>query len=73
MPSEIISMLISGTFSLAGAGLGVIATSKLTTYRLGELEKKVDSLTKKVEDFYSLDQRIALIEQRLDLYEKENK
>ena len=42
-------MLLSGTFSLAGAGLGVIATSKLTSYRLGELEKKVDTLDKKVD------------------------
>jgi len=73
MSSEIISMLLSGTFSLAGAGLGVIATSKLTSYRLGELEKKVDTLTRKVEDFSSLGQRIALIEQRMNLYEKEKK
>jgi hypothetical protein len=73
MPSEIISMLLSGTFSLAGAGLGVIATSKLTSYRLGELEKKVDTLTRKVEEFSSLGQRIALIEQRMNLYEKEHK
>lgn len=73
MPSEIISMLLSGTFSLAGAGLGVIATSKLTSYRLGELEKKVDTLTRKVEEFSSLGQRIALIEQRMNLYEKECK
>lgn len=71
--SEVISMLLSGTFSLAGAGLGVIATSKLTSYRLGELEKKVDTLTRKVEEFSSLGQRIALIEQRMNLYEKEKK
>ncbi len=73
MPSEIISMLLSGTFSLAGAGLGVIATSKLTSYRSGELEKKVDTLTRKAEELASLGQRIALIEQRMNIYEKERK
>ena len=40
MSSEIIQMLLSGLFSLAGAGLGVIDTSKLTNYRLAELEKE---------------------------------
>lgn len=73
MSSEIIQMLLSGLFSLAGAGMGVIATSKLTAYRLGELEKKVDNLSAEVKNFSSLGQRIALLEQRMNIYEKENK
>lgn len=73
MSSEIIQMLLSGLFSLAGAGMGVIATSKLTNYRLGELEKKVDNLSGEVKTFSSLGQRIALLEQRMNIYEKENK
>lgn len=73
MSSEIIQMLLSGLFSLAGAGMGVIATSKLTNYRLGELEKKVDSLSSEVKNYSSLGQRIALLEQRMNIYEKENK
>ena len=73
MSSEIIQMLLSGLFSLAGAGMGVIATSKLTNYRLGELEKKVDNLSGEVKNYSSLGQRIALLEQRMNIYEKENK
>lgn len=73
MSSEIIQMFLSGLFSLAGAGMGVIATSKLTNYRLAELEKKVDSLSAEVKNFSSLGQRIALLEQRMNIYEKENK
>lgn len=73
MSSEIIQMLLSGLFSLAGAGMGVIATSKLTNYRLAELEKKVDSLSAEVKNFSSLGQRIALLEQRMNIYEKESK
>ena len=64
MPSDIIQLFISGFFSLAGAGIGVMATSKLTNYRLEQLEKKVDKLSEN-------DQRIALLEQRMNQYEKE--
>lgn len=64
MPSDILQIFISGFFSLAGAGVGVIATSKLTNYRLEQLEKKVDKLSEN-------NQRIALLEQRMSHYEKE--
>jgi len=64
MPSDILQLFISGFFSLAGAGVGVLATSKLTNYRLEQLEKKVDKLSEN-------DQRIALLEQRMSQYEKE--
>ena len=64
MPSDILQIFISGFFSLAGAGVGVVATSRLTNYRLEQLEKKVDKLSEN-------DQRIALLEQRMSLYEKE--
>ena len=64
MPIELSQLFINGFFSLAGAGLGVIATSKLTNYRLEQLEKKVDKLSEN-------DQRIALLEQRMNQYEKE--
>lgn len=72
MSSEIIQMLLSGLFSLAGAGMGVITTSRLTNYRLSELEKKVDSLSIEVKNYSSLGQRIALLEQRMNIFEKEN-
>ena len=64
MPTEIMQLFINGFFSLAGAGVGVIATSKLTNYRLEQLEKKVDKLSDN-------DQRLALLEQRMNQFEKE--
>ena len=64
MPSDILQIFISGFFSLAGAGVGVIATSRLTNYRLEQLEKKVDKLSEN-------DQRLAILEQRMNMYEKE--
>lgn len=66
MPNEIVLSLISAISSLLGAGCGVIATSKLTNYRLEQLEKKVDRLSEN-------DQRLALLEQRMNMYEKAEK
>ena len=66
MPNEILLSLISAISSLLGAGCGVIATSKLTNYRLEQLEKKVDKLSEN-------DQRLALLEQRMNIYEKMEK
>lgn len=58
MPSEIIIAVVTGLTSLAGAAIGALASSKLTNYRLEQLEKKVDNMS----DF---SQRLALVEQRL--------
>lgn len=63
MPVEVIQILISGFFSLAGAGFGAWSASRLTNYRLEQLEKKVDKLSEN-------DQRLALLEQRIESYEK---
>lgn len=65
MPIEISQLLISGSFSLCGALLGVVSTSRLTNYRLEQLEKKVDKLSDN-------DRRLALLEQRMNAYEKES-
>ena len=42
MPAEIISAIISVFGTLGGAFLGVVASAKLTAYRIEQLEKKVD-------------------------------
>lgn len=44
--NEILQLFISGLFSLAGAGLGVITTSKLTNYRLEQLEQRMNQYEK---------------------------
>lgn len=63
MPIEITLALISAFSSLAGAGLGVIGTSRLTNYRLEQLEKKIEKLSEN-------EQRLALLEQRMEQYER---
>ena len=64
MPNEIVLGLISAVSSVLGAGFGVLATNRLTNYRLEQLEKKVDKLSDN-------EQRLALLEQRVYQYEKE--
>ena len=66
MPSEILIALITVSGSLLGSIVGALASSKLTNYRLEQLEKKVENLS-------DVTQRLALIEQRMDSYEKAKK
>lgn len=63
MPMEITLALISALSSLAGAGLGVVGTSRLTNYRLEQLEKQIQRLSEN-------EQRLALLEQRIGQYER---
>ena len=66
--------LLSLAGALAGSLLGILATNRLTVYRLSQLEKKV-------EKHNSLSERMTIVEQsansahlRLDeLYHSENK
>lgn len=52
MDSAIVVALISGTGTLLGSLLGIVASSKLTQYRIKELEKKVDKHNNVVERMY---------------------
>lgn len=42
MQPELISVILSPAFTLVGSFLGVLASQKLTNFRLERLEKKVD-------------------------------
>ena len=55
----LIGLLGSGIGSL----LGVIASSKLTTYRLDELTKKVEKHNSIVERMYHLEERFSVHEE----------
>ena len=50
--------LISGTFALLGSALGVIASARMTNYRLEQLEKKVEKHNNVVERTYKLEGRM---------------
>ena len=50
MDNTIILGVITATSGLMGSGLGVIASSRLTNYRLEMLEEEVKNLSKRTDD-----------------------
>ena len=71
MPNEIVVALISMAGSALGVIAGVIGSSKLTEYRLSNIESKVEELDKKIDAFTDISVELAVIKQRLkDLEDK---
>lgn len=66
MDSTVISALLALIGSLAGTFGGILASNKLTVYRIQQLEKKVDKHNNLIE-------RMTVVETRLDDLEKESK
>lgn len=70
--------LISGGCSLVGTFCGVVASSKLTNYRIEQLEKKVQAHNNLIDRTYKLeeraevtDEKIRVANHRIDDLEKE--
>ena len=64
MDSTMISALIAFAGSLIGTFAGIITSSKLTEYRLKELERKVEKHNSLVERMYLLEDRMNLQDER---------
>lgn len=62
MNDVIIVAIIGCLGSVLGSLLGIIATSKLTQYRLGQLEEKVNKHNNVVERQYALEGRVTELE-----------
>ena len=58
MTETIIVALIGFGGAVIGSALGVIASAKLTNYRLEQLEKKVNLHNNVIERVYKLEQRV---------------
>lgn len=61
MPSEVIVGLLSLVGTLIGSVAGIIASNKLTIYRIDQLEKKVDKHNQIIERTYKLEESQAVI------------
>lgn len=59
MPDVVIVSLISLAGTLFGSIAGVMTANRLTTYRVEELEKKVDKFNNVVERTFKLEQSTA--------------
>ena len=61
----ILNTIISLAGSLIGTFAGIFATSKLTEYRLKELEKKVEKHNNLLERTYRIEDKITLLEEKI--------
>ena len=80
MTDAIIVAIISLFGTLGGSLLGILTSSKLTIYRIEQLEKKVEKHNSVVERVYKLEQadaveeeEIKVINHRIDDLEKQHK
>ena len=69
MSDAVIAALIAGAASVGGAGLGAYFSNRrasaLISYRLEQLEKKVDKHNNVIERTYALEERAAVQEEKL--------
>ncbi len=65
MDSSVIVAIVSGIFTLIGSFGGVMATSRLTAYRLQKLEEKVDKHNQVIDRVYRLEQRDAVFDEEI--------
>lgn len=63
MNTEIIVALIASGGGLLGSLVGVIASSKLTTYRIQQLENKVEKHNTVIERTYKLEETEAVMQE----------
>lgn len=65
MSDTVVVALIGLVGSLLGSLIGVIVSSKLTQYRIEQLEKKVDKHNHVVERMYALEERVTVTEEKI--------
>lgn len=58
MDIAVLNGIITAICGLMGSGLGVVASSRLTNYRLQQLEEKVDELAKRNDDITVLKEQM---------------
>jgi ABC-type lipoprotein release transport system permease subunit len=71
MSEAVVIALIGFLGTLAGSAIGVIASAKLTNYRLEQLENKVNLHNNAVERLYNLERNLAVLEQRVEDFHSE--
>lgn len=67
MQPEVIVGLLSLCGTLIGTLGGIIATSKLTNYRIQQLETKVDKHNNLIDRMYKVENRVSIIEDELKI------
>ncbi len=65
MTAQIIVALIGLIGSAVGSLCGILINTKLSNYRIGELEKKVDKHNNLIERMYKLEERADVAEEKI--------
>ena len=65
MQTEILIALIGLTGSAVGTFAGILTAAKLTNYRIGQLEKKVDKHNTVIERTFKLEEAQAVIQEQI--------
>lgn len=66
MSETIIVSIISLVGTLLGTLGGILASQKLTSYRISQLEQKVDKHNNLIDRMYKVESKITLVEQELN-------
>lgn len=72
MDNTVIVAIISFLGTLSGTAGGIVASSKLTNYRLEQLEKKVDAHNKIAARLPVIEEKLKTTERRLVKLEQES-
>ena len=67
MSENIITALLGFVGTILGSLAGIMATSKLSNYRIEQLEKKVDKHNNLIERTYSIEKRLDVQEEKIDV------
>ena len=70
MEPSVIVGLLSLVGTLAGTFGGILTGSRLTSYRLAQLEEKVGKHNNLIERTYKIEETLALHEQKLETLER---
>lgn len=65
MTAEMIVAILSGVGTLLGSVCGILATNRLTTYRIKKLEEKVDKHNQVIDRVYRLEKKDAVHEEEI--------
>ena len=71
MTSEVLIGVLSLIGTLIGTIGGILASNRLVTYRLEQLEKKVDKHNNVIERMYKIEERVTVIETEISEVRKD--
>lgn len=67
MSETMIVALLSFLGTVFGSLFGILAASKLTNYRIGQLEKKVETHNKVIDRVYKLEKHDAVVDEEISV------